>query len=50
MKCKTCGYQAEQGNECVGCMVARFEREGNEIAEQAEIAQEERYAQEGEES
>jgi hypothetical protein len=43
-KCLTCGYEAEQGPECVGCMVARMEREGNEIAEQAELAQEERFA------
>lgn len=46
--CLTCGHEAEQGSECVSCHVARLEREGNEIAEQHDLAVEERYASEGE--
>ncbi len=51
-KCATCGYPLEEGSkgpECVECVVARFEREGEEISEQAELAAEERYAREGSE-
>ncbi len=43
-KCLTCGYEAEQGNECVSCHVSRLEREGNEIAEQFDLDAEERYS------
>lgn len=47
-KCLTCGYEAEQGTECVSCHVAKLEREGNEIAEQYDLAMEERFANDGE--